>query len=214
MIYQRTIAAAITAHIPLPEATVVIGARQTGKTTILKSLRKTLEDRNEPAHYFTLENPEYLALLNENPLNIFRLVPPSSRRAIVFLDEIQYLKNPSGFIKLLYDEHREKIKCVVSGSSAFFIDRKFTDSLAGRKRIFTLLPLKLQGISGFQKQRAALPPIKTRALSEKQTISPQFLSRKRRRSSLLSGNTPVSAGIRAWRCVIPQRKKRANSRNW
>lgn len=45
------------------------------------------------------------------------------------------------FLKLLYDEYRERIKLVVTGSSAFYIDEKFKDSLAGRKRIFELKTL-------------------------------------------------------------------------
>jgi predicted AAA+ superfamily ATPase len=38
----------------------------------------------------------------------------------------------------LYDEHADKIKIVATGSSAFYIDSRFKDSLAGRKRIFRL----------------------------------------------------------------------------
>ena len=45
------------------------------------------------------------------------------------------------FLKLLYDEYRERIKLVVTGSSAFYIDEKFKDSLVGRKRIFELKTL-------------------------------------------------------------------------
>jgi predicted AAA+ superfamily ATPase len=56
----------------------------------------------------------------------------------VFIDEIQYLANPSNFLKYVYDEYKSKIKLIVSGSSAFYIDQKFTDSLAGRKRLFQL----------------------------------------------------------------------------
>jgi predicted AAA+ superfamily ATPase len=60
-------------------------------------------------------------------------------KIIVFLDEIQYLKDPSNLLKLLYDEHVERIKIVATGSSAFYIDDHFRDSLAGRKRVFQLL---------------------------------------------------------------------------
>lgn len=56
----------------------------------------------------------------------------------MFLDEVQYLKDPSNFLKLLYDEHVNKIKIVATGSGAFYIDQKFTDSLSGRKRLFQL----------------------------------------------------------------------------
>ena len=50
-------------------------------------------------------------------------------------DEIQYLDDPSNFLKLLYDEHAGLLKIVATGSSAFYIDHQFRDSLAGRKKI-------------------------------------------------------------------------------
>jgi hypothetical protein len=56
----------------------------------------------------------------------------------VLVDEIQYLNDPSNFLKHLYDEHSDEIKIVASGSSAFYIDNNFRDSLAGRKRLFQL----------------------------------------------------------------------------
>ncbi|MGC9355047.1 MAG: ATP-binding protein, partial [Mariniphaga sp.] len=65
-------------------------------------------------------------------------IPNSNKKAIVFVDEVQSLNDPSNFLKLLYDEHAEKIKIIASGSSAFYMDDKFRDSLAGRKRIFQL----------------------------------------------------------------------------
>ena len=64
--------------------------------------------------------------------------PPEGERATVFIDEIQYLDNPSNFLKLLFDEYRNRLKLLVTGSSAFYIDEKFKDSLAGRKRLFYL----------------------------------------------------------------------------
>jgi len=41
-------------------------------------------------------------------------------------------------LKLVYDEHATTIKIVATGSSAFYIDKTFKDSLAGRKRLFHL----------------------------------------------------------------------------
>ncbi|MCG2711496.1 MAG: ATP-binding protein, partial [Candidatus Omnitrophica bacterium] len=61
----------------------------------------------------------------------------------IFVDEIQYLKNPTNFLKYIYDEFKDKIKLIVSGSSAFYIDEKFKDSLAGRKIIFSVNTLNL-----------------------------------------------------------------------
>ncbi len=44
-------------------------------------------------------------------------------------------------MKLLYDKYASRLKVVATGSSAFYIDEKFTDSLAGRKNIFELYTL-------------------------------------------------------------------------
>jgi predicted AAA+ superfamily ATPase len=64
---------------------------------------------------------DYLTAFNQSPKNLLRLIP-RDKKVIVFVDEIQYLKNPSNFLKYFYDEHRENIKLIVSGSSAFYID--------------------------------------------------------------------------------------------
>lgn len=119
---------------------VIVGARQVGKTTILRQLYKDCLQRGDTAHFINLERLEYVALLNQSPEKIFSILPlpPEGERATVFIDEIQYLENPSNFLKLLFDEYRGSLKLVVTGSSAFYIDQKFTDSLAGRKRFFHL----------------------------------------------------------------------------
>ena len=150
MIYKRIITDSLVPHIEAFEATVIVGARQTGKTTLLRMLQEQIEKTGRPSFFINLENPEYLTLLNESALNIFRLLPLSTERTFVFIDEVQYLEKPSRFIKLLYDEHKDKIKIIASGSSAFYLDQKFTDSLAGRKRIFTLMPLNFSEFLHFK----------------------------------------------------------------
>jgi predicted AAA+ superfamily ATPase len=121
-------------------ALVIVGARQTGKTTILRQLYKDCQQQGITAYFINLERLDYLALLNHSPENIFSIVPlpPEGQRTTIFIDEIQYMDNPSNFLKLLFDVYRGRLKLVVTGSSAFYIDQKFTDSLAGRKRLFHL----------------------------------------------------------------------------
>ena len=117
---------------------IIAGARQVGKTTLLKQLKQHLKP-DYPVFYFTLEDMDILNILNESPKNIFTLV--GKNNPIVMIDEIQYLDNPTNFLKYLYDEHRDDLRLIVTGSSAFYIDRKFRDSLVGRKRLFILKPL-------------------------------------------------------------------------
>ena len=136
---------------------VIVGARQTGKTTMLRQLYKDCLQHGETTHFINLERLEYVALLNQAPEKIFSILPlpPEGERATVFIDEIQYLENPSNFLKLLFDEYRNRLKLVVTGSSAFYIDQKFTDSLAGRKRLFHLPTLSFSEFLLF-KQRDEL----------------------------------------------------------
>ncbi len=138
-IFRRHIYDSLYNHIFKDEVSLLIGSRQVGKTTILKELSSELSNQGMMTFFINLERLEYKRLLDENPLNLFSLLPPQNgNRFIVFIDEIQYLKNPTNFLKLLYDEYRGTLKLVVTGSSAFYIDKKFKDSLAGRKKIFHL----------------------------------------------------------------------------
>lgn len=118
---------------------LLLGPRQVGKTTLLYTL-KTVQDKKGVACFlYTLEDPEILSLLNQHPDNIFKLIPKNTPLTL-FIDEIQYLKDPSRFLKYIYDSYKNQIKLIVTGSSAFYIDQKFTDSLAGRKEIFRIYP--------------------------------------------------------------------------
>jgi len=125
-------------HLPKKEFSILTGARQTGKSTLLHQLDDHCKKGEIPTAFLNLENKIILSELNENPLNILKFLPQINQRIVVFVDEIQYLNDPSNFMKLLYDEHATQIKIIATGSSAFYIDDRFKDSLAGRKRIFHL----------------------------------------------------------------------------
>jgi len=143
MYINREVAQKALKYINNDEILIFTGARQTGKTTILKYLRNYLKKRDKITFFINLEDIDYLNLLNETPKNLLNLIELHLHKipVYVFIDEIQYLNNPSNFLKYIYDEYKGKIKLIVSGSSAFYIDRKFKDSLAGRKKIFYVYPL-------------------------------------------------------------------------
>jgi len=156
MLYPRQICAEIKDVLPREEFIILTGARQTGKTSILMLLKDFLEKKGMPCHYLNLENPDHLKLLDKHPFNIFELIPEKKARQNIFIDEIQYLKNPSNFLKLLYDEKRDKIKIIASGSSAFYIDKKFKDSLAGRKFLFEVYTLNFDEFLTFNNEQDLL----------------------------------------------------------
>jgi len=151
-----------------------IGARQAGKTTILKQIKEYLKKNNEQdVYYLNLEDFEYLDLLNKTPKNIFKIFSiDKNKKSYIFIDEIQYLKNPSNFLKYLFDEYHGKIKLIVSGSSAFYLDKKFKDSLAGRKKIFYVPTLSFREFLRFKKENNLLKQdFKKLSLIEKEKIS-------------------------------------------
>jgi hypothetical protein len=125
-------------HLDKKEFTILTGARQTGKSTLLRQLETYCKENLIPCVFLNLENKVILTELQGSPLNVLKYLPETDRRIVVFVDEVQYLDDPSNFLKHLYDEHSERIKIVASGSSAFYMDDRFKDSLAGRKKIFRL----------------------------------------------------------------------------
>src|SRR3989338_2855965 len=152
MLLKRDLQQKINRVVEREEFVIITGARQTGKTSLLMMLKENMDNQQKTTHYFNLENPEYLKLLNKHPYNIFELIPGRKGKQYIFIDEVQYLDNPSNFLKLLFDEKRHMLKIIASGSSAFYIDRKFKDSLAGRKFLFELFPLNFDEYLKFKDQ--------------------------------------------------------------
>lgn len=137
----RDIYPKISESLSQPEILLFVGARQTGKTTLLNCIQGDLQAQNQVVHSLTLEDPRILELLNQHPEKLFDWIPKKSDiRQFVLIDEVQYLDNPSNFLKYHYDLYHDQLKLIVTGSSAFYIDQKFKDSLAGRKRIFQIKP--------------------------------------------------------------------------
>jgi len=135
---ERALFYQIIEHLAKKEHTIITGARQTGKSTLLRQTADYCGKKNDPLVFLNLENKDILAELEQSPLNLMKFLPDTDKKIMVFMDEVQYLSDPSNFLKLLYDEYKDKIKIIATGSSAFYIDRKFNDSLAGRKHVFFL----------------------------------------------------------------------------
>lgn len=150
--YGREIERSIQKHLHAEKILLILWARQVGKTSIMKKIKLELEEQAYECFYINLEDPLYLGNLNGHPKNILDIIGAGWGKKYVFIDEIQLLDNPSNFLKYLYDEHREQIKLIVSGSSAFYIDTKFRDSLAGRKKIFYTYTLNFREFLLFKKQ--------------------------------------------------------------
>jgi len=162
MYIPRNIEEKIQNHIARKEYTIITGARQSGKTTLLRELFSEQKKMKKKAFFLSLENIQILSDLNTDPENVFKYAirprepfngSKQNDRVIIFIDEIQYLDRPSNFLKFLYDKYLESLKIVATGSSAFYIDSSFDDSLAGRKRIFNLRTLAFDEYLRFSGQQ-------------------------------------------------------------
>jgi len=173
MIFPRDLTLKIQRYLPTDEIILLIGARQAGKTTILHQIEDIIKKKKQPCYFLNLEDPDYLALLNQSPKNLFKIFPFELKsRQFLLIDEIQYLDNPSNFLKYFYDEYKGKLKIIASGSSAFYLDKKFKDSLAGRKRIFYVLTLSFKEFLRFKGENAlSQKSFKTLTLSEKEIVN-------------------------------------------
>jgi uncharacterized protein len=120
-----------------PEITILVGARQVGKTFLLRKLYRHALVQKLRARFFDLEQPDHLMLFNCGESEIVRLL--TEGLDAVFLDEFYYLKNASHIFKAIFDSGR-KVKIFASGSSALEIHRHMNESLAGRKRVFHIYP--------------------------------------------------------------------------
>lgn len=137
---QRFLFDTLVAHLTNRKFTIIVGARQTGKSTLLKQLRDHCNANQYATAWLNMENKQLRNELDKAPENLLQYLPamPTQEKVYVFIDEIQKLTDPSNFLKLIWDEYTDKIKIIATGSSAFYIDEKFDDSLAGRKKVFSL----------------------------------------------------------------------------
>ncbi len=141
-IYQRTLIEEILPYLSSKEVLLIYGARQVGKTSLLKYLMEHhLQDN---VFYFDLELRDLLELCHKGTEAVFQYLlqkgASQKRKIFLIIDEIQYLENPANFVKIMHD-HYPSVKLIVSGSSSFEIKKKFKQSLAGRTVAFELYPL-------------------------------------------------------------------------
>ncbi len=149
-LFRRQVIADIEPYLETQDVLIIHGARQVGKTSIMMYLQGILQQRNDRTIYIDLEDGRFKNLLDQGVDEFTRYleeqgfsredIEAEGKRLFVFIDEIQYLENPSSFLKLLADHHRY-LKVIVSGSSSFEMKSKFKDSLVGRTMSFEIYPL-------------------------------------------------------------------------
>ncbi|WP_229374811.1 ATP-binding protein [Fibrella rubiginis] len=139
---ERVVYTDLKHHLDRPQITVLTGMRRTGKTTLVKQLMA--DSPISQKMYIDLERIDNRVLWTET--NYETIVLALTQRGLRFdqpvllaLDEIQLVPNLPSVLKYLYDTYT--IKFIVTGSSAYYLKNRFTESLAGRKKIFEIYPL-------------------------------------------------------------------------
>lgn len=150
--YPRKIYPLIKQDLSKKHITVITGMRRVGKTTLVKYLLEEIDSTNKI--YLDLERLDNRELfLEKNYDNVIYILKQRGlifdKIAYIVIDEIQLAKNISSVLKYLYDNY--KIKFIVTGSSSFYVKNLFTESLAGRKKIFELFPLDFGEFLTFKK---------------------------------------------------------------
>jgi predicted AAA+ superfamily ATPase len=131
-------------------AVLVTGARQVGKTTLMKELISKKRDGKIAA--VSLDNAAVLKSAREEGETFFAYNPPP-----VFVDEIQYAPNLFPVIKQRIDEEQENGLFYLSGSQQFHLMKNASESLAGRIGILNLTGLSLREIFGVSFTQPFLP---------------------------------------------------------
>ncbi|MFZ3137894.1 MAG: ATP-binding protein [Thermodesulfovibrionales bacterium] len=155
-IYKREIVGEIERYLYTGDIIVLHGARQVGKTSLLRYLEAELKAKGETTYFIDLEDSRYVKILDAGFSEFLKLLEEEGIKAtrqnnkvFVFVDEIQYLATPSSFLKLISDHHKD-IKLIVSGSSSFAIKSKFKDSLVGRTVDFDIFNLSFREFLTFK----------------------------------------------------------------
>jgi len=107
----------------------ITGPRQSGKTTLIKEIFSDYE-------YLNLENPEILALVENDPAGFMR-----SHKNKVIIDEVQRVPQLFSYIQTIVDEQKVMGNFIISGSENLLLSEKINQSLAGRAAYIHLYPL-------------------------------------------------------------------------
>ena len=145
LIFQHSIEQQVVAHLAKRGIIIILGPRQSGKTTLAK---KILEPLGSEGAYFNCEHADVREhfVLGE-PDALLSLI--GAKKVVVF-DEAQTIQNIGKILKVFYDTYPEK-KIVATGSSAFDLANKIKEPLTGRAFEYILYPLSLEEV------RTAMP---------------------------------------------------------
>lgn len=113
---------------------LLAGPRQSGKTTLSKSLQGSFE-------YLNFDIPEERKIIFEKSWN--------TSKDILILDELHKQKSWKSYLKSLTDSSSHRMQTLVTGSARLDISKKVGDSLAGRYYLHHLHPIDIKEAVNF-----------------------------------------------------------------
>jgi len=149
---ERDIDPIINKSLDAREIIILTGIRRSGKTTIMYQLIDRLLHRNDTKQilYANLDDEALKSSTLEDIYNAYRQDANPEGNAYFFLDEIQNMEGWERFLKKHYDM-RDKVKFVISGSTASLLKKEYSTLLTGRNLTYTIWPLSFKEFLRFSK---------------------------------------------------------------
>jgi len=141
MIVPRAIQPAIEKALFKGKVLVLYGARQVGKTTLIRAIQARFPTDSV---YLSCDEPDIRLALSERTSTELRLL--LGNRKLVLIDEAQRVKNIGLTLKLLVDNFPD-IQVIATGSSSFDLSNDISEPLTGRKIELLLHPLSVSELA-------------------------------------------------------------------
>lgn len=139
---ERKAEAAVRQYLKIFPVVAILGPRQCGKSTLVKTLAKSWSN----SLYLDLQSDDDLAKLNQ-PTYFFQ----SNADKIVCLDEIQLVPELFSVLRSVVDQNRQNGKFILLGSASRDLIQQTSESLAGRIGMIYLTPFMLNELSHLDK---------------------------------------------------------------
>jgi uncharacterized protein len=151
--YQRNLGNSLESLISKGQSALILGPRQTGKTTLVKAVLPT----NRNVILYSLQDPQIRLEMEKDPSLIIRQLKARSGRSLVFIDEAQKVPAIFDSIQLMIDEKIANF--IITGSSARKLKRKGVNLLPGRVKAYRLDPLLWNEFGWVEKGITGLLPV-------------------------------------------------------
>ena len=155
---KRTLLESINSRLFSGKTILLLGARQVGKTTIMRQIQKSSKNKTI---WINADNPDDREILNN--LNSTRAVELFTAGNIVIVDEAQRLENSGLVLKIIHD-NCEGIQLIATGSSSFDLTDKIKESLTGRKWTYKLFPISFEELEKYTNRMELERSLSTRLI--------------------------------------------------